>query len=515
MDAEPEPGANGKRKVRGAKGARRSTKKRERKAVEESGTLPPPSKHLQALDAALQSSSFLPPIRGSSPPPRTMKDNWMEKVGLDLDDEPTLPSAVQRETSPEVTFSLPSEALDILFSARLLGNETPEPEHGQMSSGDEKTLLVDPKDSKVLTFFQRTAEELIKLLVSTFDVGTHKLSLYEHLVDRLMEEVEILARIKFTFEAPDGQLFPDDHDAISHIIGSVLEDLLTKRWIVKASWVDQRVISYIANSVLTGFADYTIACCKAAITAPITYTLEERSQGESEVQEVCSTVLSTRSPSEELIHEVGGSPDLSDECSEIFKAFQTCRYSLMKKPIRLLMNGAESPLETGPDLSIPAVKALDEERSQGESEVQEVCSTILSTRSPSEELIREFGGSPDLSDDECSEIFKAFQTCRYSLMKKPIRLLMHGAESPLETGPDSSSSIPAVKVTEATCLQGDSEDSDVEQYEGLEVPACPDGTTDSTPTRAKKWKKLRTRISSFLRRVFCFGCLPSQRVVPL
>ncbi|KAL6491226.1 hypothetical protein MHYP_G00015710 [Metynnis hypsauchen] len=142
----------------------------------------------------------------------------MEKVGLDLYDEPTLPSAVQRETSPEVTFSLPSEALDILFSAWLLGNETPEPEHGQMSSGDEKTLLVDPKDSK---------------------------------------------------------------------------------------------------------------------------------------------------------------------------------------------------------------------------------------------------------------------------------------------------------VTEATCLQGDSEDSDVEQYEGLEVPACPDGTTDSTPTRAKKWKKLRTRISSFLRRVFCFGCLPSQRVVPL
>ncbi|KAL7870581.1 hypothetical protein SRHO_G00080780 [Serrasalmus rhombeus] len=90
---------------------------------------------------------------------------------------------------------------------------------------------------------------------------------------------------------------------------------------------------------------------------------------------------------------------------------------------------------------------------------------------------------------------------------------MSGAESPLDAWPDSSSSIPAVKVTEATCLQSDSEDSD--KYKGLEDPACPDGTTDSTPTRAKKWKKLRTRISSFLRRVFCFGCLPSQCVVPL
>ncbi|KAL7870559.1 hypothetical protein SRHO_G00080560 [Serrasalmus rhombeus] len=99
--------------------------------------------------------------------------------------------------------------------------------------------------------------------------------------------------------------------------------------------------------------------------------------------------------------------------------------------------------------------------------------------------------------------------------KKPIRLLMSGAESPLEAWPHSLSSILAGKVTEATCLQGDSEDSDVEKYKGLEDPACPDGTTDSTPTRAKEWKKLRTRISSFLRRVFCFGCLPSQCVVPL
>ncbi|KAL7880856.1 hypothetical protein SRHO_G00031150 [Serrasalmus rhombeus] len=250
---------------------------------------------------------------------------------------------------------------------------------------------------------------------------------------------------------------------------------------------------------------------------PAFKALDEKSlQGKSEVQESCSSVLSSRSPSVELIREAGGSPDLSDECSELFNASQTCRNSLERKPIRFCYNGAESPVEAWPDTSssIPAFKALDEKSLQGMSEVQESCSTILSSRSPSVELIREGGGCPDLSE-ECSELFNAFQTCRYSLERKPIRFVINGAESPLEAWPDTSSSMPAFKVNEATCVQGDSEDSDEEQYDSLEVPTCPDGTTDSTRTTEKKWKKLRNRISSFLRRVFCCGCLPSQRVVPL
>ncbi|KAL7860858.1 hypothetical protein AOLI_G00172070 [Acnodon oligacanthus] len=75
-------------------------------------------------------------------------DNWMEKVPLEIYDASPPPSAVQRETTSEVMFDLPSETLSDLFSARLLGNETPEPEHEQVSSGDEeKTLIGDPKDS--------------------------------------------------------------------------------------------------------------------------------------------------------------------------------------------------------------------------------------------------------------------------------------------------------------------------------------------------------------------------------
>ncbi|KAL6464256.1 hypothetical protein MHYP_G00265730 [Metynnis hypsauchen] len=61
-----------------------------------------------------------------------------------------------------------------------------------------------------------------------------------------------------------------------------------------------------------------------------------------------------------------------------------------------------------------------------------------------------------------------------------------------------------------------SKDSEVEIIEDLKVPACGNDTTDSTTTGTKKkWKKLRARISSFVRRVFCCGCRSSRRVVPL
>ncbi|KAL6464258.1 hypothetical protein MHYP_G00265750 [Metynnis hypsauchen] len=65
------------------------------------------------------------------------------------------------------------------------------------------------------------------------------------------------------------------------------------------------------------------------------------------------------------------------------------------------------------------------------------------------------------------------------------------------------------QVTEA------SKDSEVEIIEDLKVPACGNDTTDSTTTGTKKWKKLRARISSFVRRVFCCGCRSSRRLVPL
>ena len=136
------------------------------------------------------------------------------------------------EHAPEVTFDLPGETLDALFSARLLGNETPEPEHEQVSSEDvEKTLLEDPEDSKILRFFKKTAEELVRWLESIFCVRVSELYLYEHLVTHLMEEVEILAWIKVTFQAPDGRLFPDDIEAVSFIVSEVYKDFLKNMWI--------------------------------------------------------------------------------------------------------------------------------------------------------------------------------------------------------------------------------------------------------------------------------------------
>ena len=196
-----------------------------------------------------------------------------------------------------------------------------------MSSEDEeKTLLEDPEDSKILRFFKKTAEELVRWLESIFCVRVSELYLYEHLVTHLMEEVEILAWIKVTFQAPDGRLFPDDIEAVSFIVSEVYKDFLKNMWILEMPCFNQGTICYITKTVLNAFVDYTMSCCKAARTSPDT---EERSLGEPEVQEVCSTVLSQRSPSEfeELIRELGGSPDATDlsdnECSEIFNGFQT------------------------------------------------------------------------------------------------------------------------------------------------------------------------------------------------
>ncbi|XP_036413155.1 uncharacterized protein LOC118797966 [Colossoma macropomum] len=142
------------------------------------------------------------------------------------------------------------------------------------------------------------------------------------------------------------------------------------------------------------------------------------------------------------------------------------------------------------------------------------CSTVLSEPGLSsfEDLIRECGGSPDLSDlsDECSEIFTGYQNYRrYGHVKRPGTYLVECAEFPLEGSPDLSGSIPAVQVTEV------SEDSEVENNEDLETPACPDGTEDDTTSRKTKKRRLRSRVFNFLRRVFCFGCVPSRRVEPL
>ncbi|KAL7843758.1 hypothetical protein AOLI_G00252700 [Acnodon oligacanthus] len=354
------------------------------------------------------SFSFLPPIKGSKPPVQPMKDNWMEN-SLGVHDAPPPPSAVQRERTPEVT-------LDALFSARLLGNETPEPEHEQVSSEDEEeTLSGYPKDLKVLSFFKKTAEELVRWLESTFHLGFPGSILYENLVDCLLEEVEMLAVVNITFEAHD------EVDAISYIVSEVHDDLLKQPWRMEVSCVNEGTIGYISYTAIRAFINYTTSWCKEARTSPDT-DLDEGSQGEPEMQEICSTVLSQRSSSERA------------------------------------------------------------------------------------DLIRELGGSPystDLSDDECSEILTSFQSYSSSQVKRPISSIMSDVESTLEAWSDSSSSIPAVQVTE------------VENIEDLEVPACSNGTTDSTTTGTKKWKKLRTRVSRFVRRVFCFGCLPSRHVVPL
>ncbi|KAL7840218.1 hypothetical protein AOLI_G00255410 [Acnodon oligacanthus] len=249
------------------------------------------------------------------------------------------------DTEPE-----PEPGTSSSFLPSVEGSSPPIPE--QVSSEDEEeTLSVYPEDCKFLRFFKKTVKELIRWLdSSTFHPGFPVSSLYEILVDRLMEQMEMQAWVKITFKASDAQLFPDEVDAISYIVEEVYEDLLNRPWRMKISDINEGIVCYITYGVMNAFIEYTRSCCKEDSSSSDTDETEEGSQGEPELQEDCSTI-------------------------------------------------------------------------------------------------------------------------------------QHHPPS---------------------------EDSEVEINEDLEVPVHTNGTTVST-TGTKKWKNFRTRISSFMRRVFCFGCLPSRR----
>ncbi|KAL6477863.1 hypothetical protein MHYP_G00136980 [Metynnis hypsauchen] len=416
-----------------------------------------------------------------------MKGDWLEKVGLDVRDDPSPPPPVPPKKTPELMFDLPSESFDVLLNSRLLGNETPEPngtkeflvtsekdhEEGQAQVEDmssvvncqsrssasmleDVTLSQDLNDTKVLTVpprvIKKTAEELVKRLETSFNIVLPVILIYQRLVERLNEKLQTLSQIKITHLVLDGRLFPYENEAASHIVNQAYKSLLNQRLMKGASCVNQWTIDYVVNTILKEFVDCAVGCFNVFSSSP--YAAEEISQ--------------------EL-----GLPELQD----------SDRQSRTNESRRRSQSAASRNLSAGS------------------------CSTILSESGLSEleNLIQECCGSPDLSDlsDECSEIFTAYQNYRrYGPMKRPCTYLMKSAESPLEGSPDLSNSIPSVQVSEA------SEDL-VENNEDLEIPACPDGTEDATTSRkTKKWR-LRSRVFNFLRRVFCFGCIPSRHVEPL
>ncbi|KAL6460472.1 hypothetical protein MHYP_G00304380 [Metynnis hypsauchen] len=133
-----------------------------------------------------------------------------------------------------------------------------------------------------------------------------------------------------------------------------------------------------------------------------------------------------------------------------------------------------------------------EERLQGSPEVEEdserraksatslSCSTVLGE-------LEICGGSLDFSDDKCSDKCSEFS---------------------LKDSTDFMNSILAVELNEAS-------DNLVEKTEDVEIPGCANGTKDATTTGTKKKRPLRSRISRFLRRLFCCGCISSRHVVPI
>ncbi|KAL7845381.1 hypothetical protein AOLI_G00235730 [Acnodon oligacanthus] len=415
------------------------------------------------LNAAVRGRSdrVLPPIQAWCPPPvQSIKVAWLEKVGLEEYDDPSPPAAVLPEKTPELTLNLSSESLDTLFSAHLLGNETPEveflttPEHeredsqagvqevssaadclsSSLTEVEEVPLNRGPKDSKALTVppavIKKTAEELVKRLES-FKFGVPVTSFCERLVNRLMDELKTMSHIRITHQVLGGRLFSDENRAICHIVNEAYKSLLKKRQMKGASHFDRRMMKHAVDAVLVAFADYALGCLLMSSCAP-----DSESNGRSE--SAASANLSALSCSTGL-----SEPDLSDF----------------------------------------------------------------------EDLVRECDGSPDLTyvsdlSDDCSLIFEAYQDYRrYGPANRPGTYLVKCAESPLEDSPDLSHSTPAVQVTEVSESLLESED--------LENPASTNDTADATTCRQMKKQRLSSRLCNFLRRVFCFGCIPSRRVEPL
>ncbi|KAL7843743.1 hypothetical protein AOLI_G00252550 [Acnodon oligacanthus] len=203
--------------------------------------------------------------------------------------------------------------------------QQPEHEHEEGQSHVETVsswtcVLEDPEDSKIRSFFKKTAEDLVRWLESTFHFRGSELLLYECLVDDLMEEEEILAQIQGTFEAPVGRLLSNANDAVSYIVR-----------------------------------------CKLV---PDTGALEETPEWKPEMQVVSSTVLSQCSLSEFklLALEFNGSPDSGDDDFSDILSFQNVveswpdvSSSMSSIPaVQVTEASEDSEVEITEDLEVPA-----------------------------------------------------------------------------------------------------------------------------------------------------------------
>ncbi|KAL6460473.1 hypothetical protein MHYP_G00304390 [Metynnis hypsauchen] len=291
--------------------------------------------------------------------------------------------------APVIAWAATPEAL---FSARLLGNETPEPdvvkefpvtaeherEEGQSeieevsSDAGEETVCGDSKGLKILTVsptvFKRIAEEFVRRLESVHGAVPLTFSFYKNLVDSLIEEVESLGEIKVTDQVLDGRLFPDENEAVCYIVSEAWGALLNKKYCV-----DRLTIRCITNTIMITFVDYTLAWLSESGSSPDTDSIAERLQSSPEVEEDS---------------ERGAKSATSLSCSTVLGELEIC------------------------------------------------------------------GGSLDFSDNKCSDKCSEF----------------------------------SLKDT---------------------------GTKDATTTGTKKKRPLRSRISRFLRRLFCCGCISSRHVVPI
>ncbi|KAL7879554.1 hypothetical protein SRHO_G00018080 [Serrasalmus rhombeus] len=170
-------------------------------------------KERKALDLSLhaQASSILPPIKGCCPPPaQAMKGELcMEKL----------------KKTPE----LEKEGSKVFLIAPVQQHEDDQSQVEKLSSASVSKAVI-----------KEAAEVVVKELESSFDVRFPVYFLYNHLIDDLMEELELLAGIKVTCQ-----------------------------------WT----VGYIADAVLKAFINYALECVQSRSLFPDTDAVEETSPG--------------------------------------------------------------------------------------------------------------------------------------------------------------------------------------------------------------------------------------------
>ncbi|KAL7863631.1 hypothetical protein SRHO_G00126150 [Serrasalmus rhombeus] len=231
-----------------------------------------------ALDLAAQACSILPPIKGCwAAPAQAMKG------GLRILVAPVQQHEDDQCEVEKLSFASVSEAGSSPSLDELLDNTFPIGQSKSSAEVEDGKTCEDSTDSLFLTVppivIKEMAEGVAKELESSFNVGFPVYVLYKHLIDDMIEELELLTGIKVTCQVLGGRLFPDKNSVVSRVVREACESLSGASWMNGTSSVDSWTIWCIAHAILRAFVNCAEERFQPRISSPDTDAVERTSLG--------------------------------------------------------------------------------------------------------------------------------------------------------------------------------------------------------------------------------------------